>query len=70
MIRYLSEDIRCVFERDPAARHMLEVLTCYPGVHALIFYRISHLFWTRGLKWVARVISHLGRIISGIDLLI
>ena len=68
MIRYLSEDIRCVFERDPAARHMLEVLTCYPGVHALIFYRISHLFWTRGLKWVARVISHLGRIISGIEI--
>ncbi len=68
MIKHLSEDIRCVFERDPAARHLLEVLTCYPGVHALIFYRISHLFWTLGLKWVARVISHLGRIISGVEI--
>lgn len=68
MIKHLSEDIRCVFERDPAARHLLEVLTCYPGVHALIFYRISHLFWALGLKWIARVISHLGRIISGVEI--
>ncbi len=68
MIKRLTEDIRCVFERDPAARHTLEVLTCYPGVHALVFYRISHLFWNLGLKWIARIISHVGRIISGVEI--
>jgi len=68
MIKHLIEDIRCVFERDPAARHTLEVLTCYPGVHALVFYRISHFFWNLGLKWIARMMSHVGRIISGVEI--
>ncbi len=68
MIKHIGEDIRCVFERDPAARHILEVITCYPGVHALLLYRISHSFWKFGFKWIARIISHASRIVTGIEI--
>jgi serine O-acetyltransferase len=62
------EDITCVFDRDPAARNVFEVLTCYPGLHARIAHRISHLFWKAGLKWPARFLSHLARSFTGIEI--
>ncbi|MCU7844631.1 MAG: serine O-acetyltransferase [Candidatus Thiodiazotropha sp. (ex Monitilora ramsayi)] len=63
-----KEDIQSVFERDPAARNTLEVLTAYPGVHALIFHRLSHRLWNLGLKWLARMLSHIGRWLTGIEI--
>ena len=67
-LQHLREDVRCVFERDPAARSMWEVLTCYPGVHALLAHRVAHLLWSRGLKWLARFLSHLARGLTGIEI--
>ncbi len=66
MFSHLREDIACVFDRDPAARSAWEVLTCYPGVHALLFHRPAHWFWQHGLIWFARWLSHLGRGRTGI----
>ena len=68
MFERIREDIRCVFDRDPAARHALEILTCYPGVHAVLIHRFSHRLWRIGLKWAARFCSHLGRIFTGIEI--
>lgn len=62
------EDIQCVFERDPAARNTFEVLTTYPGVHAIIFHRLSHALWNFGLKWLARMLSNLARLLTGIEI--
>ncbi len=68
MFRRIREDIRCVFERDPAARTVWEVLTCYPGFHALQFHRFSHMLWTLRLKWLARLMSHFGRFFTGVEI--
>jgi serine O-acetyltransferase len=68
MFSRLREDIACVFDRDPAARNTWEVLTCYPGLHALIFHRFSHWLWGHGLKWLARLNSHFARWITGIEI--
>lgn len=68
MFERLKEDIDCVFERDPAARNTLEVLTAYPGLHAVLFHRLSHFLWHRELKWLARMTSHLGRFLTGIEI--
>ncbi|MFK5985780.1 MAG: serine O-acetyltransferase [Pseudomonadota bacterium] len=68
MFAHLKEDISCVFERDPAARSFFEVLTTYPGVHAMVFYRFSHWLWISNLKWIARLISHFGRFFTGIEI--
>jgi serine O-acetyltransferase len=68
MFDRLREDIRCVFERDPAARNAFEVLTAYPGVHALLFHRASHALWGWGLKWPARMFSNVGRLLTGIEI--
>jgi serine O-acetyltransferase len=68
MIGWLKEDISVVFERDPAARSVWEVLTCYPGVHALVFHRFSHGCWRHGLKWLARWIAHWGRWLTGVEI--
>ena len=57
-----------MFERDPAARHTLEVLTAYPGVHAVIMHRLNHWLWSIGLKWLARLSSHLVRWLTGIEI--
>jgi serine O-acetyltransferase len=65
---HLCEDIRCVFERDPAARSTWEVITCYPGVHALIVHRITHTLWSWRLKWLARFLSHLTRGLTGVEI--
>src|SRR5512134_231086 len=69
MFDRLKEDIAVVFERDPAARTRWEVLTCYPGLHALAWHRgVAHPLWNRGFKWLARVISHVGRWLTGIEI--
>jgi len=68
MFSRIREDIHCVFERDPAARSVWEVLTCYPGFHALQLHRFSHVLWTIGLKWLARLMSHVGRFLTGIEI--
>ncbi len=68
MFERLKEDIQCVFGRDPAARSYFEVLTTYPGVHALLFYRFSHWLWLHRLKWLSRFFSALGRWITGIEI--
>lgn len=64
----LREDIRCVFGRDPAARSTWEVVTCYPGVHALIAHRLTHTLWGWGLQWPARFIAHLARGLTGVEI--
>ena len=63
-----KEDIACVFERDPAARNRLEVMTTYPGVHALFAHRIAHAFWNKNWRYIARFISYLSRIWTSIDI--
>ena len=68
MFDRLREDISSVFERDPAARTRWEVLTCYPGLHALIFHRLAHHLWGLELRWLARWISHWGRWLTGIEI--
>ncbi len=68
MFRRLREDISVVFERDPAARSSWEVLTLYPGVHALLLHRLAHRLWARKFKWLARLVSFLGRWFTGIEI--
>ncbi len=68
MFNHIKEDISIVFERDPAARTHLEVLTTYPGVHALIMHRFSHWLWGMHLYWLGRVFSHIGRFLTGIEI--
>ena len=64
----LREDVRCVFGRDPAARTTWEVLTTYPGVHALIFYRVAHAMWARKWRYPARLVSFIGRVFTNVDM--
>jgi serine O-acetyltransferase len=68
MFRSLRDDIRAVFDRDPAARSSWEVLTCYPGIHALIFHRIGHWLWSHRLRWLARFTAHISRFLTGIEI--
>lgn len=68
MFARLREDIRVVFDRDPAARTFFEVLTTYPGLHAILWHRLSHALWNLGLKWLARLSSHLARWLTGIEI--
>ncbi|MEY2873022.1 MAG: serine O-acetyltransferase CysE, partial [Pseudomonadota bacterium] len=68
MFRRLKEDIACILERDPAARSVFEVVTCYPGLHALWIQRLAHWCWVRGLRWLGRFLSHLGRFFTGIEI--
>ncbi|MDR1163569.1 MAG: serine O-acetyltransferase [Candidatus Accumulibacter sp.] len=68
MFARLREDIRSVFDRDPAARTSWEVLTCYPGIHAILFHRASHWLWCRRMFWLGRMVSHLGRFFTGIEI--
>jgi serine O-acetyltransferase len=68
MFKRLREDISCVFARDPAARNSFEVLTTYPGVHALLLHRVSHFLWHLRLKWLARMLSQLTRLLTGIEI--
>jgi len=68
MFSRLREDIRTVFACDPAARTWWEVLTCYPGLHAVWRHRIAHALWNAGLKWCARLLSHFNRFMTGIEI--
>ena len=68
MFARLKEEIGVVFERDPAARNAWEVVTCYPGFHAMLVHRLTHRLWGSGLKWLARFVSHLGRWLTGIEI--
>jgi len=68
MFERIKEDIQCVFERDPAARTAFEVLTTYPGLHAVLLHRLSQRLWKMKLKWLARVLSHIARLFTGIEI--
>ena len=64
----LSEDVRTVFKKDPAARNMLDVLTSYPGLHAIVFHRMNHWLWNHKFKWLSRISSVLTRWLTGIEI--
>jgi serine O-acetyltransferase len=68
MFARIREDIACVFDRDPAARSTWEVITCYPGFHALLIHRLAHAFWRLKLRWLARFTSHCSRFLTGIEI--
>jgi len=68
MFSRLREDIACIYKRDPAARSKLEILTCYPGLHAVLVHRLAHRLWKAGLRLIARFISNLNRIFTGIEI--
>lgn len=68
MFATIRRDIQTIFDHDPAARSILEILLCYPGFHAIIFHRLAHWCWSRGLKLLGRLISHLSRFITGIEI--
>jgi len=67
MFERMRRDVRTVLERDPAARSALEVVLCYPGVHAIWFHRVAHRVWQAGFTTLARAISHVGRFLTGIE---
>lgn len=68
MFKHLRANIQCIFERDPAARSRFEVLTCYPGLHALVLHQWAHACWKAGWRWLGRFISHLNRWLTGIEI--
>ncbi|MEW6562112.1 MAG: serine O-acetyltransferase [Pseudomonadota bacterium] len=68
MFKGIREDIQSVFARDPAARNVFEVVTCYPGFHARLVHRMAHTLWRAKLKWLARFLSYLGRALTGIEI--
>src|SRR5260370_905903 len=68
MFQRLREDIACILERDPAARSAWEVLTCYPGLHALVMHRRARWCRDRGLHWLARFVSNVARFLTGIEI--
>jgi serine O-acetyltransferase len=68
MLKRIREDIAVVRERDPAARSTLEVLLCYPGIHAILFHRLANPLWRMGLTTAARFVSHIARVLTGIEI--
>lgn len=68
MLSRLRSDIQCVLDRDPAARTVWEVITCYPGLHAVWLHRPAHWCWNHGFKWLGRFISHVARWMTGIEI--
>lgn len=68
MFKTLKQDLKVVFERDPAVRSVFEIVFCYPGFHALIFYRMAHALWERKLYFLGRFVSHIGRFMTGIEI--
>src|SRR3989338_5372093 len=68
MFESIREDIASVFDRDPAARSTWEVVTCYPGFHALRIHRIANWLWHMNLRWLGRLVSHIGRFLTGIEI--
>jgi serine O-acetyltransferase len=67
-IEYIREDIQTVFEKDPAARSVWEIVCCYPGLHALWMHRVAHWLWTHRLRFCARLLSHIARALTGIEI--
>ena len=67
MLKQLREDVKAVFARDPAARNTFEVLTTYPGIHALIMHRVAHKLWVKECKTSARMLSSFSRFATGIE---
>jgi len=68
MFKKLRNDIACILERDPAARTAWEVLTCYPGLHAIYVHKLSRWLWLHGLRWLGRLVSQFGRWLTGIEI--
>lgn len=68
IFKSIREDIRSIFDRDPAARSTLEIVTCYPGVHAMLFHRLAHRLWQWHFYWLARFLSHISRFLTGIEI--
>jgi len=68
MFQQIRNDFKVIFERDPAARSVLEILFCYPGFHAMRFHHASHWLWTRGFRFLARFLSHIARGLTGIEI--
>ena len=68
MFSRLRSDVQCILDRDPAARSTWEVLTCYPGLHAVVLHRRAHWFWTHDFKWCGRFVSHIARWLTGIEI--
>lgn len=68
MLSRIKEDIQCVFARDPAAQSVFEIITTYPGFHAMLLHRVSHNLWLRDFRWAARYVSFLGRWLTGIEI--
>lgn len=68
MFRNLKENIQTVFTRDPAARNVLEIIFCYPGVHAIWFHRLAHFLWRRKFRFLARFLSQVSRFLTGVDI--
>jgi serine O-acetyltransferase len=68
MFNHIKEDVSIVFERDPAARTHFEIITTYPGVHALTMHRFSHWLWKARFYWLGRMFSHIGRFLTGIEI--
>jgi serine O-acetyltransferase len=64
----MRSDVQCILDRDPAARTRWEVITCYPGLHAIWMHRVAHACWTHGFKWLGRAISHVARWLTGIEI--
>ncbi|WPP47536.1 serine O-acetyltransferase [Pseudomonas sp. AN-1] len=68
LLREWRDDVRCVFQRDPAARTTFEVLTTYPGVHAILIYRLAHRLWRSGWRYPARLLAFVARLVSNVDI--
>jgi serine O-acetyltransferase len=68
LFRTIKEDISTVSTKDPAARHWVEIICCYPGLHALWFHRVAHLLWLHRLRLLGRLLSHLNRFLTGIEI--
>jgi serine O-acetyltransferase len=68
LFKTLKEDIQTIFAKDPAARSVLEVIFCYPGLHALWFHRLAHFLWQHKLRFLARFLSHINRFLTGIEI--
>ncbi|QIK38050.1 serine O-acetyltransferase [Caldichromatium japonicum] len=68
MFNRIREDIRCILERDPAARNAFEIFTTYPGFHAVLIHRLAHWLWQHGFKWLARVLANVARLFTGIEI--
>ncbi len=68
MLSRIKEEVNCVFDRDPAAQSVFEVITAYPGFHALIIHRMAHYCWGQGYRWLGRFVSHFGRWLTGIEI--